>query len=762
MTRRTLIAFVLAAGALRGVDKVPDFDVTDSYATSPTMLARAGIDGTIREVWTGMDPAGMRHVPLFLETTIFGSIRTRSGWLDLRTLKYSRAGTRPGRVHLRSEDGRVTIEVSARKNGATGPMFVRYTFAAPVDFRLAAGFKYPQFTRGFRADDASGAWEYATLWRHENPVLTTVEGPALVLATLPEGRTLAPEGGSEVKEFGSVSSVLLCIDATGTPVGGSAAKAYAARWAERLGGTGDTESEYVPNRVTLATDNPKLDRLFECSVDAVVSEQFASGDVMGDSFFYRDSWLRDGSYSVIGLSLAGDHEAADRYFAFWDAQRDFSVGGEREAQQPSIALMAMWVHSRLRDDGAAFLRQAWPYAKYYGDYYAGRIAREGMLSVSEEWICFIPAPASWPNAEIYGGLRAAVKMARELGHEAEARSWSEAADTLRTRFLAQAYDAGKGRIIPMAGAPGQVFTDPDYPKAESRNGPLRDDRVDAGMLIIGRFEAFGRGEAILPVDDPRFTSTQAQIVRDLENPDHSLFRFGPNPASPHAPQGELDTWPIISAWAAQDEWLLGRTDLAWRYLVSGVLNKDNDDLQAGCYYLPENRDRKGFADKPLITWSHGDFVTSVLLLMLGLDLEPNGADVGLAPSLPPGVNHAFIGNFSFGNWRMDVELTRAAGGIEVDVAAAMKHDLMARPALSVRMPSGRNIRIPAGERRRFKVDPSHYYLQFGRSAHAAERASTSARILGVPEAVVSGAKTAAQLEELMCRIESAHTSTAVK
>ena len=352
---------------------------------------------------------------------------------------------------------------------------------------------------------------------------------------------------------------------------------------------------------------------------------------MGDSFFYRDSWLRDGSYSIIGLSLAGDHAAADRYFSFWGAQRDFSVGGEREAQQPSIALMAMWLHSRLREDGTSFLRSAWPYAKYYGDYYARRIAGEGMLSVSEEWICFIPAPASWPNAEIYGGLRAAVKMARELGHDGEASRWSNAADTLKARFLAQAYDRERARVIPMAGPPGAVFTDPEYPKAESRNGPLRDDRVDAGMLIVGRFEALGKGEGILPVDDPRFTSTQAEIMRDLEHPDHSIFRFGPNPTSPHAPQGELDNWPIIGAWAAQDEWLMGQTDLAWRYILSGIVNKDSYDLEKSCYYLPENWDRKGFADKPLITWSHGEFVTSTLLLMLGLDLEPRGARTSAWP-----------------------------------------------------------------------------------------------------------------------------------
>jgi hypothetical protein len=350
-----------------------------------------------------------------------------------------------------------------------------------------------------------------------------------------------------------------------------------------------------------------------------------------------------------------------------------------------------------------------------------------MLHLAEEWICFIPAPSSWPNAEVYSGLRAAAKIAGTLGHADDARRWNDAADKLKTQFSGQAYDKDKGRIIPMAGPAGQSFADPDFPKAESRNGPLRDDRVDAGMLIIGRLEAFGRDQGIISVDDPKFASTQAEIIRDLENPDHSIFRFGPNPTSPHAPLGELDTWPIIMCWAAQDEWLLGRTDLAWRYLLSGIMNKQDYDLQASNYYLPENWDRKGVPDKPLIVWSHGDFVTSALLLFLGVDLEPKDADLGLSPSLPPGMNHAHIGNFRFRNWRLDVEMSRSKGLVDVSVKAANTEPDV-KP-LAIRLPFGKIISLKAGEAARFSVDPTQYFLAFGRSANAAERVSIMSRIL---------------------------------
>ena len=756
---RAILPFILSAGALHAVDQVPAYEITDTYVTSPTMLLRAGVDGQIREIWSGMDARRMRHVPLFLETSIYGQVRTGDTWLDLRTLKYHHAGTRPGYIRLQSDDGLVSIEITSRKNAALSPIFARYTFSRPVDLRLAAQFKHPEFTKTFRSDDSAGYSEFETAWRGENAVLTTTEGPRLVLAEQPCGRTLSIDKGGLVTQFESTREVLLCVDATESRMVREPGESYAASWARLLGGIGDSEADLVPGRVTLASDDAKLDRMFAYSIDAVVTSQFASGDVMGDVFFYRDSWLRDGTYSMIGLSLAGDYGAVDRYFGFWNAQRDFSVGGEREAQQPAIAVTGMWLHSRLCPDGPAFLQKVWPYVKYYADYYAKRVAREGMLSVSEEWICFIPAPSSWPNAEIYSGLRAAAKIAAQLGHEPEAGQWNGSADRLRAQFSVQAYDRDKGRIIPMAGPAGQSFTDPQYPKAENRNGPLRDDRVDAGMLIIGRLEAFGRDQGIMQVDDPRFASTQAQITRDLENPDHSIFRFGPNPGSPHAPQGELDTWPIIMSWAAQDEWLLGRTDLAWRYLLSGIVNKNGYDAQSWCYYLPENWDRRGVPDKQMITWSHGDFVTSVLLLLLGVDPEPKGADLGLAPSLPPGMNHARIGNFHFRDWRLDIELTRKGSLVGARITSSGKG--AGARGLLIRVPPGQSFQVAPGAATEFAVDPAQYYVAFGRSRNAAKRASVVSEILaGGPPATDPLRMTPSEIEDFICNLETAYTPAA--
>jgi hypothetical protein len=707
-----------ALGSVRAVDKVgplvPAYDVTDKYVTSSTMLVRAGADGLIREIWAGMDAGRMRHLPLFLETSIHGEIRKGAGWMDLRSLRYRNEGTRPGYVRIVSEDGSVRIEITARTKAALSPIFVRTTFSSPVDYRLTARFQRPEASRTGRADDASGSAVFSTAWRGENSALTPSEGPNLVLATQPAGRTESVDGTGTVKEIDGVKDVLLCIDATEHDPRGPEGGSYAGAWVGTLGGTRDAEAELDRDHVTLASDDPKLDHLFEDSIDAITSHQFASGDLFADLYFYRDSWIRDGSYTMIGLSLAGDTSDVDRFFAYWDANRDAYVGGEREAQQPAIAVTAMWLHSRLHPAGRDFLKTHWSYVRDTCNHFVERINSEGMVNVAEEWICFIPCPATWPNAEIYSGLRAGAKIAGELGRSEQERAWTAAADRLKKAFDAVAYDGAAGKFIPMAGKPGEIFRDEEYPNAENRNGPTRDDRTDSGMLMLARLEAFGRGQGIVAVDDPRFLSTQEAIRRDLENPDHSIYRFGPNPTSPHAPQGELDTWPINTGWAAQDSWLQGRTDLAWRYLLSGEVNKAGVDLAKACDYLPENWDKGGVADKPIIVWSHGELVTTTLLLFLGFDLEPQGADLGLAPSLPPGMNHAHLSGFRFRNWSLDIDLRRRGDLVSVSIVpAAAGSDRERSEALSIRIPSGELLECRDGAKVAFSVDPSQYPAEFG-------------------------------------------------
>ena len=758
-----LVPLVLIENVLHAGYPYGEFAITDTYVSSPTMLVRVSSDGQIREIWSGMDAKRMRQTPLFLATSVFGEVRRGGEWTDLRKLKYHHAGTRPGFIHMESDDGLVAIEITSRRNAALSPIFVKYTFSVPVDLRLSAHFKRPEFTKEARSADEEGYSAFSTQWSEiADPAIGKDGGPRLVLATQPLGRTLSIDKTGLVKQIESAREVLLCIDATDMAVNASGSEGHTASWIKLLGGCRDSDAEVSQNHVSLTSDDRKLDRLLECSIDGVESLQFASGLVIADIGKYRNSWLRDGCYSIIGLALAGNYAAVDRYFAFWDAKRNFFVGGDLEAQQPAIGITAMWYYSRLDPNGPAFLEQHWSLVKYYADYYKKRIEKEeGMLHLGEEWIENLPAPTSWPNAEVYSGLRAAAKIADQLGDVQEAQGWNRAADTLKERFAVQAYDKDKGRIIPLAGPAGQSYTSPDHPTAPNQNGPLRDDRVDSGVLNTARLEAFGRGQGIISVDDPKFASTQAQVIRDLELPDHSLLAFGPNPANPHSPRGMRNpdgfriTFLPVNAVAVQDEWLLGRTDLAWTYLLSGIMNKRGYDLAAMNYSLPEDWDERGVPGEPMYSWCHGEFITSTLLLFLGLDLEPRTADLGLAPSLPPGMNHAQIGNFHYRNWRLNIELNRRQGCIDVAVLAA-NPEAVERP-LAIRLPDGAVVKLKAGQTARFTVDPRQYYQAFGRSKNAAQRVSIISRILGGKEpAFDPGKMTPSEQEEFMCNLETAY------
>jgi hypothetical protein len=750
------------------------YDNTDTYVTSQTALVRLKANGQIREIWSGMDAAGNRHQPVFWEAAIHVEVLGGDGWHDLRNLKYHQLGTRPGYIRMQSDDGTVSIEGTSRRNTSPCPIVMRYTLATPKTMRLKVAFKPEDQISETHFSDRTGYLSFSK-GRSDQGRLGN-DGRAsrsLFLRTLPLGTTLSIGSAGAIKQFEASKQLVLRVEDSTPPFDAIGTEELAASTSidsKANHGVDPVTFSDGAERITLVSDDPRLDRLFECSIDAIESLQFASGVVTADFCKYQNSWLRDGTYSMIALALAGDHEAVGRYFAFWNAQCDFdavsmpapsaaptqqmfSVGGELEAQQPAIAITGMWYFSRLTPDSAGFLKKYWPYVRYFADYYSRRVDNEGMLNVGEEWICNIPAPSSWPNAEIYSGLRAAAKIAAEEGNAHETLVWTMAAEKLRKRFSSQAYDNGKNRIIPIAGPSGEYYSNPTRPNDVGHNGPLRDDRVDAGMLNTARLEAFGHSQGIVSADDPKFASTQDQIIKELENADHSISRLGPNPGNPHSPLGSMETWPIIICWAAQDEWLLGRTDLAWRYLLSAIVNKAGYDLAAANYYLPETWDTKGNPGDPLLVWSHGEFVTSTILLFLGIDLEPPDADIGLAPSLPLGMSHARIRNFRFRDWKLDVALTRRKNLVDVALRADSVNPRQTR--LAVRLAGGQTILADSGHALKFTVAPGEYCVAFGRSANARERAGIASTFLAARNPTIDLNKmTLREQEDLIEHLET--------
>lgn len=106
---------------------------------------------------------------------------------------------------------------------------------------------------------------------------------------------------------------------------------------------------------------------------------------------------------------------------------------------------------------------------------------------------------------------------------------------------------------------------------------------------------------------------------------------------------------------------------------------------------------------------------------------------------------------------MDIELSRREGLVAVKI---IPRSAGSGKALSIRLPPDRILDLHAGQEAEFTVDPSRYYLAFGRSRNGAERASAISAILGGgPPATDPRRMTPAEAEAYICNLETAYVPT---
>ena len=715
--------------------------LTEVVVSSPTIWTLADTRGEIREIWTGPPARIASHgaePPKVLKVCAFARVRKGKGWLDLRALAWDTKGTRPGRMRLVSPGG-FRLEVRAPRGAPFGPVVLSYTFPEPEDFQFLL---LPRGAAGFgpcRQGPSPGEW-----------TLETREVGPLRVGTSPAGRGI-PMGRGFLLQVRGVRLVRVCLHAGPGDLPPSRGMTWTEAWMKTLEGKWS-----VPGRVRIRTGLPDLDTLFDASVDAVEANRFRSGVIVaGSDGWYKNAWIRDGTYAVLGLDLAGRHREAAEFFRFWIREGGFSWGGANEAQQPAIGIAGMWFHSRIARNGKAFLSEVYPYVRKYADYYARRTAEEGMIRTAEEWICQVPTRTAWPNAEIYGGLRAAACIARTLDRPGEADRWEEAAASLKEALLKTAYDPTLSRFIPLAGPPGEVFRSRAYPRSRHRNGPVRDERVDSGMFMLARMEVFGGGLGAVAVDDPRFAATQAWIHRVLFQPDGSISRFDGNPAVPYYPKGQWPVWPITACWAAQVEWLRGRPGRSWRHLLGGVVRKKGFDPERDAWKLPEqwHLDGTPVGTTRFLTWSHGEFLFTTLLLLAGLEPGPPGkAGLALSPSLPPGSGEFRVTGLTLRGWRLDLEVRREGPRLQCRLTGSpLPAGREGRPAGFLRIfAGGKSLVLRPGGVLLFTVPPRGLV----RFAHALERARlVHSILLGSPLPRVLEGGSPAALETALAAAE---------
>ncbi len=641
--------------------------ISDLVVNNPNMLVRVDTHANAREIWTGFSAGSLQTQPYFCEFELAGKV-SRAGkkqWTAFSEMQWSNENCFPGHVELTSEGVRLSA-----KNGqdfSSNSLSLSYTFGEKSDVSFELSFLLPDWVKAEKF--SKGQLRFDIDWRQNPRQLKKADWQeSFFIRTEPSVTPRKNEQGNWVWDFSGVKSVVFIYE---TPVQKTTIK---------------TDDRFLE----LKTDNPKLDKTFLACLETVRTNQFASGVILADLFHYRDAWLRDGTYAMMGLALAGGHDAWGRFVDFWVRKGGFSVGGEREAQQPAIFMTGLWYASQfLRDGATGTAREKWDYFEQFGDYYERRVNEHGgMIPTAEEWICFVPALSSWPNSEIYSGLITASKTAQLLGKKDKAQRWSAAAQKLQADFLAKAYDTQLGRFIPLAGKPGELFVDPKHPDIKNYNGPLRDTRVDAGMLQVARLEFFGEGQGIVAADDPRFLSTEKQIYEQISDGKHGIDRFGPNPDSPHQPGGEKNPWPQLMCWSAQLHTLRGDRAVAWQWLDKGILQSTVFSLEKNLWRLPEFWTPGGQpSPASIFPWSCGELVTSVIFLFTGLEFAPEGADIALSPWLPQGMNTAELSPLAFKNWELSLKIKRDGAAIKTELSAKhIKGDACA--VLRVKTPQG--------------------------------------------------------------------------
>jgi hypothetical protein len=680
---------------------------------SPSVWALLGVNGELQALWTG--PKIERKLKKdLLAVSGSGWIEDKTGWSDLTSAHAEHEG-HPADLTVRYAEHGIVARFTAHPRATTGPVVMTFAIDRPRRFRYQLTIKDSLARNGVHIEH-TGA--FATIVADSFNTYHVGAHPA------PESLTFKDSVLTIV--IPATDTVTITIDAEKKLPAIAAGMTLVKAWERAVKAFTATATPAHYSRVTVKTGIVELDQMFATSIDAIDNDRFPSGVIIAgpDNPFYRGSWLRDGTYSIIGYELAtAPHEAED-FYRFWITEGGFSEYGEAEAQQPAIGILGLWFHSRRLAHPHDFLQSVYPYITRWADYYVRRLDREILLNVYEEWITQILSWASWPNAEVYAGLEASSRMAAVLDHPEDARRWGDAAAKLRENFGGICYDEQLQRFIPRAGLPN-TFRE----TAPGKYAALRDERVDAGMLNVCRLEAFGTNLGVVRVDDPRFAATEAWIKRVLFHPDHTVSRFDGAPP-PDFPKGNWPTWPIISSWGAQVEFLKGRTDEAWRYLIDGQAKMHGYNAKTMLYQLPEqwNIDGTMAGTTRMLTWSHGEFLTTTLLLLTGLNTDVPDVDASLQPSLPPDCNAAEVANFYHRGYRLTMDIRRNGDGLEVGLKA-VRVDADAPPELRLKI--GQKI-VAVGEGK----DEHVQVLARGRSAftsHLIERAEVVQKVLlGTP------------------------------
>lgn len=355
--------------------------------------------------------------------------------------------------------------------------------------------------------------------------------------------------------------------------------------------------------------------LYQRSIEIILANQHASGAYVACPNFptYRYCWFRDGSFVAYAMDLAGQHQSAERFYA-WAAR---AVNGRADVIRRGLAKAARGepleeadiLHTRLTLDGQDGTQQEWTNFQLdgFGTWLWALAEHQKMCpgALPAEWLAAAGLAAGylaalWPRpcydcweefgdkvhphslAAIYGGLKAYREMSGGSVPQAVEAAPAAIAAYIEAHFLFE------GHFVKFAGQPA----------------------VDASLL--GLAVPYG----VVAADDARMLATAAEIERSLWS--GGVHRYA---ADTYYGGGE---WVLLAAWLGWYQQQLGALEgpnaglagpkiariLGWieaQAAADGSLPEQAPErLNDPAYYQPWLK-RWGPIATPLL-WSHANYM----------------------------------------------------------------------------------------------------------------------------------------------------------
>lgn len=392
-------------------------------------------------------------------------------------------------------------------------------------------------------------------------------------------------------------------------------------------------TDYLAQARPVATGRPEWDRLYRRSLivfklmsdpdygSLIAAPEFDEGFTRCGGYAY--CWGRDAAYITTAIDRAGYHGMARRFYR-WAANAQSADGSweQRHYLDGRVAphwglqidetgsiLWGMWQHYRETGEDA-FLIEMWPTIRKGEDFLVGFIDPEtGLPLPSRDLWEERNGEHTYSAAAVYGGLNGAAAAARQLGHQAKAQSWGQAAEALQKACDRQLWNPERGSFL--RGLKLAV-TDKEFVSAQNRGDRVvvetdskghpthrvwEDAVIDISLLGVNvPFELFD-------IHDKRVQQTAQAVENALGgSPAGGILRYEDDPYIGGNP------WILTTLWLALYKIKAGDREGAETLLEWAVHHRTELDL------LPEQIDRNtGEAAWVVpLTWSHAMLVLAVL------------------------------------------------------------------------------------------------------------------------------------------------------